>query len=93
MTKYKKDVHLGVEIKRVMKEKNVSVTDFAKSICCHRKNVYDIFNRKTLDIDRVIMISEILDYDFIGELYREVVEETEFTVRYRDGKLMVVDKK
>lgn len=92
MTNYKKDVHLGAEIKRVMKEKNVSVADFAKAICCHRKNVYDIFSRKTLDIDRVIMISEILDYDFIGELYREVIDETEFTLRYHNGRLIVVDK-
>ena len=74
MTTFKKDVHIGTEIKRVLKERNMSVTEFAKRICCHRKNVYDIFNRKTLDIDRIISISELLNYDFIHELYTEAVE-------------------
>ena len=90
MSQYRKDVHIGSEIKRVLKEKNVTVTEFAKQICCHRKNVYDIFGRKTLDIDRIIQISEILDYDFIRELYMEPSDVKEFRLRFADGQLTVV---
>ena len=91
MVTFKKDVHIGTEIRRVLQEKNMSVTEFAKRICCHRKNVYDIFTRKTLDIDRIITISEILGYDFIHELYSEAVDVKGFRLRYADGRLTVLD--
>ncbi|MBR1766892.1 MAG: helix-turn-helix domain-containing protein [Bacteroidales bacterium] len=89
MTKYNKDVHIGAEIKRVMAERHISVTEFARSICCHRKNVYDIFTRKSIDIDRIIAISEILNYDFIGELYMSAVEEHTYKLRFRNGRLSI----
>jgi len=93
MITYKKNVHIGSEIRRVLQERNMTVTEFAKRICCHRKNVYDIFNRKTLDIDRIITISEILSYDFIHELYTEAIDVKEFRLRYADGKLTILDAK
>ena len=93
MIAFRKDVHIGGEIKRVLREKNMTVTEFARRICCHRKNVYDIFNRKSLDIDRIITISEILSYDFIHELYAEAVEVKEFRLRYSNGKLTVLEDK
>lgn len=93
MITFRKDVHIGMEIKRVLHEKNMTVTEFARRICCHRKNVYDIFNRKSLDIDRIITISEILCYDFIHELYSEAVEVKEFRLRYANGKLTVLEDK
>ena len=92
MVKYKNDVHLGQEIKRVLDEKHIPVSEFARRICCHRKNVYDIFNRKSLDIDRVIMISELLDYDFIENCYRAKPEALEFKLRYFNGKITIVGK-
>ena len=67
--KARKDIHIGHEIQRVLRERGMSVTTFASLIYCHRKNVYDIFTRKTIDIDKLILISEVLDYDFIRNLY------------------------
>ena len=90
MMTFNKDVHIGKEIRRVLQERGMTVTDFAKHICCHRKNVYDIFSRKSLDIDRIILISEILSYDFIHELYTEAVETKEFRLRYANGQLTVL---
>ena len=90
MITFNKEVHIGREIRRVLQEKNITVTEFARRICCHRKNVYDIFSRKSLDIDKIIMISEILSYDFIHELYTEAVEVKEFHLRYANGKLTVL---
>ena len=49
--KARKDVHIGREIERVLHERGITVTEFANRICCHRKNVYDIFTRKSIDID------------------------------------------
>ncbi len=65
----KKDVHIGQEIERILHDSGMPVTEFAARICCNRKNVYDIFRRKTLQIDHIIRISEVLNYDFIQNCY------------------------
>jgi hypothetical protein len=36
---------------------------------CERSTVYNIVKRKSIDIDRLIQISEILDYDFFHTYY------------------------
>ena len=93
--KARKDVHIGREIERVLRERGITVTEFANRICCHRKNVYDIFTRKSIDIDRLIRISEALDYDFILGAYYPGTEQTrgdteqEFKLLYKDGVLRV----
>ncbi|MBP3739595.1 MAG: helix-turn-helix transcriptional regulator [Bacteroidales bacterium] len=95
--KARKNVHIGSEIARVVHEKGMSITEFASLICCHRKNVYDIFTRKSIDIDRLIRISEVLDYDFIREVYyaedetlAEGHSEHIFRLLYKGGELTVV---
>ena len=67
----RKDVHIGKEIERVLRERGMSVTMFADRICCHRRNIYDIFSRKSIDIDRLILISEALEYDFFRKVYQD----------------------
>lgn len=94
--KARKDVHIGSEIARVVREKGISITEFAGMICCHRKNVYDIFTRKSIDIDRLIRISEVLDHDFILSAYYPEIStintdnELVFKLLYKDGKLKVM---
>lgn len=85
----KKDVHIGQEIKRVLCERGISVSQFAEAICCHRKNVYNIFSRKSIDIDHLIRISEVLDYDFILNCYYDnsLPPAKEFTLVLHNGTL------
>lgn len=97
--KARKDVHIGSEIARVVREKGMSITEFAEMICCHRKNVYDIFTRKSIDVDRLIRISEVLDYDFIRKVYyaddepiAEDGNEHVFKLLYKNGDLTVVNE-
>lgn len=87
----KKDVHIGREIEKVLRERGMSVTQFASAICCHRKNVYDIFRRKSIDIDHLIRISEVLDYDFIQNCYYDlpIGSEQRFTLVLHNGKLSI----
>ena len=47
----------------------MSYTHFAKLIHVSRPALYGILSGKTIDIDRLILISEMLDYDFIGNVY------------------------
>ena len=64
-----KDIHIGSIIKKVLEEKSMSVSEFARRILRERTTVYDIFQRKSIDTDLLRKISEVLDYDFLRELY------------------------
>ncbi|MFH0866127.1 MAG: helix-turn-helix domain-containing protein [Bacteroidota bacterium] len=55
---------IGKEIKRVLKERGMTISEFAKRINTHRRNVYDIFERKSIDTSLLQEIGKILSYDF-----------------------------
>ena len=57
-------IAIGKIIEKVLREKRVPVTEFAKKINTNRNNVYHIFNRETIDTGLLIKIGEILDHDF-----------------------------
>ena len=57
-------IAIGEYIKKVLKEKGMSVTDFGKRINTHRRNIYDIFERKSIDTGLLQKISEVLEHDF-----------------------------
>ena len=59
--------HFGAEIRKVLKEKGMTVAEFARRINKSRENAYDIFRRKSLDMELLSAISEVLDYDFIAK--------------------------
>ena len=63
MNKLEKNVmhpDMGQMIKKAVKEQKMSVSDFAKAINCSRTNVYSIFGRKTITIDRLEQIIKVL---------------------------------
>ncbi len=47
----------------------MSYAEFARQIHCARTSLYTIFNSKSIDIERLLLISDVLQYDFIGEVY------------------------
>jgi transcriptional regulator with XRE-family HTH domain len=63
------NIHIGSIIKEVLTKKSMTVTEFGNKINRERTTVYDIFSRKSIDIDLLIQISNVLDYDFIHEVY------------------------
>ena len=68
----KKDVDIGSIIKRIVEEKNITITDFSLRLGFpHRSRVYSIFNNKSIDTDMLIKISELLDYNFFIEYLEE----------------------
>ena len=66
MGKYNKNVHIGNLIQERLKQRGLSYARFARLINCDRTTVYNIIRAKSIDIDRLIRISEVLDFDFIG---------------------------
>jgi len=63
------NIHIGSIIKKILTEKSMTIAEFARKINRERQTVYDIFERKSMDIDLLIKISDALDYDFIHEVY------------------------
>ena len=57
-------IHIGNKIKSVLKEKGLSISEFARRINTSRENVYGIFKRQTLDTGQLLKINAVLDYDF-----------------------------
>lgn len=64
-----KSIHIGSIIEQKVKEQKINISDFAKLINRSRTTVYDIFQRKSIDIDLLLVISKALDFDFLTEIY------------------------
>lgn len=64
-----KNIHIGEIIKQKFEESQMSAADFARQIHHARSTVYDIFRRKSIDIDLLLRISEVLEYNFIEKVY------------------------
>ncbi|MDD2538953.1 MAG: helix-turn-helix domain-containing protein [Bacteroidales bacterium] len=63
------NIFIGKIIAKKVKESHLSVAEFAKRINRSRTTVYDIFSRKSIDIELLMIISEALNYDFLTEIY------------------------
>ena len=57
-------IHIGKLIEEELRRQERTVSWFARKLFCDRTNVYDIFQRKSIDTELLLRISRILDYDF-----------------------------
>lgn len=67
------EIQIGAEIKRRLDASPMTVREFAKRLCIERNSVYNIFKQKSIDIDRLIKISQILNFDFLS-LYSPTIK-------------------
>lgn len=72
-----KNIHIGSIIRSKLEESSLSIAEFADRINRTRPTIYDIFNRKSIDTDLLIKISEVLNYNFLQEVYLEKGAEKE----------------
>lgn len=63
-------MHIGKRIKEVFEQqpKAHNIKWFAEQLSCNRSNIYDIFNRSSIDTDRLTQISKVLDHDFFLDI-------------------------
>ena len=61
-----KDKHLGTYIKNRVKEKGITVSEFARRIHCTRRNIYQIYKKNSLDTDLINRISLALEIDLLS---------------------------
>jgi transcriptional regulator with XRE-family HTH domain len=82
----------GSIIKTKLKERKMSVTDFADALNCCRNNVYKIFNSDNIDINRLVKISKILNYDFLSLYHKQDQIKKRFTVEIIDNCLQIINE-
>jgi transcriptional regulator with XRE-family HTH domain len=63
--------HIGAQIRAVIEQRGMTVTEFAKRINKSRENAYSIFSRKTIDTGLLKLISEVLSHDFFKQFSTE----------------------
>lgn len=66
-----KDVHVGKMIEEEMSRQGRTVAWFAREIYCEKSNVYKMFKRKSIDLQQLMKISEVLNYNFLKDCYIE----------------------
>lgn len=71
------DLHIGQLIKTVFERSGMTVSDFARLLNCERTNIYTIFKRRTIDVELLINISKILNYNF----FEDILKETDLNIK------------
>ena len=80
-----------IEIK--LREKGLSVSEFARRINTNRNNAYDIFRRDSIDTALLKKISEVIGYDFFqcfNETSSQVSEHNEI---YKTRDIIILENK
>ena len=62
------DIHIGHTIKQVLVQQRRSAAWLANELHCCRTNVYLIFEKKYIDTELLLRISNILEYNFFALL-------------------------
>lgn len=65
------NLHIGRLVKTVFERSGMTVSDFARQLNCERTNVYTIFKRRTIDVELLVNISKILEYNFFEDVLKE----------------------
>ena len=99
MVKYRncKDIYIGPLIQKKVDERRIPYAEFARKIRCARTSLYHIFESKSIDIDRLLLISEVLEYDFIQEIYMKDHQEASpfdhpfIALPIRNGEVVLED--
>jgi plasmid maintenance system antidote protein VapI len=78
------EIHIGQLIKKRLQETGMSKTEFARRINKTSQNVYDIFERKTIDTGLLYTISTILDFNFFEPYSLAIKNSVSLSVKLND---------
>lgn len=67
------NIHIGKEIRIILDKSGMTYTEFARKIHCERQSLYYLFKSKSIDIDRLVLISKVLNHNFL-QLYIPSIE-------------------
>lgn len=67
-------MHIGSIIREQLKKDGRSVVWLARELGCHRTNIYNLFDKYSIDTQLLERISIIMQYNFF-DLYRQETDE------------------
>lgn len=67
-------LEIGLLIRQKLKERKRTIVWLAANLSCSRTNVYKIFDKRSIDTDYLLKISDLLGYDFF-KLYSEELKK------------------
>ena len=68
-------IHIGKEIEKVFTKKGIKISIFASQLNTVPRNVYNIFNRESIDTNTLLKISNILQFDFFRLYFEKKMTE------------------
>lgn len=69
MYKNPKDIHIGKMVEAELKASGKSYAQFARELNIDRTTVYSLLKSKSIDIERLIKICQILNVDLLRNAY------------------------
>ena len=75
-------IHIGHLIKSIFDTSGMNVSELARQIHCERTNVYKIFNRRSIDVELLVKISEILNHNFLADVMKHYGFETKIVNKF-----------
>ena len=68
-------IFIGDEIRKIVKERKVTVAWLSRELGCHRTNIYRIFNSASVDTDTLLRLSIILKFNFFDFYTDNVIKK------------------
>jgi transcriptional regulator with XRE-family HTH domain len=81
------EMHIGQLIRERLDKSGMKKSEFARRINKTSQNVYDIFERKSIDTGLLRQISEVLEFNFFETLSLEFAVEEELDLDLRETAL------
>ena len=69
-------LHIGELIQEELHRQERTVSWFARKLFCDRTNVYNIFQRKSIDTELLLRISLILNHNFFKYYIDIIIEKS-----------------
>ena len=66
------NLHIGKMIRQELGKQGRKMSWFAVQIHCDRTNAYRILQRKNMDLELLIRISQVLEHNFVADVARLV---------------------
>jgi len=71
----KTEIHIGLLIRKKMKDERRSVGWLANQLNCDRSNIYKLYKKSNMDIIQLVRICDIFDHDFFNDISIIVFEQ------------------
>lgn len=85
-------IQIGQLIREKVKERKMSIPDFANAIHSSRTNVYNILKAQTVDVEKLMLISEVLNYDFFKHYCKKTTKNEKDYDSCRTSILVAIEE-